>query len=131
MTDVTANRSATAPALLQEAPLRELIAAGAVSSITALGVDGGFQVEIRFGSAEQGGAARLASARGSARLFASLSTLAALLARLGYARFEVDATHYQRGRVRAAQPERSAAMKAGRLPVAKTAPARAKKSPKK
>lgn len=119
MTDSPESRLATAPALLQEAPLRELIAAGAVSSITAVGAEGGFVVEIAIGSRDQGAVARLASARGSARVFASLSTLAALLERLGYPRFEVDATHYQRGRVRAAQPERSATMKAGRLPKSK------------
>lgn len=110
-----------APALLKEAPLRELIAARAVSSITAVGGNGGFMVEIRFGN-EQGAPALLANARGSARTFASLSTLAVLLARLGHPRFAVDATQYQRGRVRAAQPERSAAMKSGRLPTAKKTP---------
>lgn len=105
-----------ATALLKEAPLRELIAARVVASITAVGGDGGFVVEIRFGN-EQGAPAFLANARGSARTFASLSTLAALLARMGQPRFEVDATLYQRGRVRAAQPERAAAMKLGKLPT--------------
>lgn len=118
MTAMPGSRTADtpAPALLKEAPLRELIAARAVSSITAVGGDGGFVVEIRF-SNEQGAPAFLANARGSARTFASLSTLAALLARLGQPRFAVDAAQYQRGRVRAAQPDRAAAMKQGRLPT--------------
>jgi hypothetical protein len=34
----------------------------------------------------------------------------------GIDRFEVDAAKYEPGRIRAARPERSAAMKAGRLP---------------
>ena len=57
----------------------------------------------------------LANARGAARLFASLSTVAALLQKLGHPRFDVDATAFRRGRIRAAQPERSAAMKGGKL----------------
>jgi hypothetical protein len=126
----TSTRSADAPALLKEAPLRELIAARAVSAITAVGGDGGFVVEIRFGN-EEGTPAVLANARGAARTFASLSTLAVLMARLGCPRFEVDATHYQRGRVRAAQPERSAAMKTGRLLKAKSTSSPAKRTVKK
>jgi len=116
------SRQTDAPALLKEAPLRELIAARAVSSITAMGTDGGFLVCIRFGDSERGAMAMLSSARGSARVFASLSTLAALLSRLGYPRFEVDATNYIRGRVRAPQPGRAAAMKRGVLPRARKQP---------
>ena len=100
-----------AQALLQEAPLRELIAARVVTGITATGGHGGFVVEIRFGE----GTGVLANARGAARLFASLSTVAALLQKLGHPRFDVDATAFRRGRIRAAQPERSAAMKGGKL----------------
>ena len=101
-------------ALLQEAPLRELISARVISHVLALGKTGGFVVEIHFGERK----ALLASSRGGARTFASLSTIAALMQRLGHPRFEVDVTNYLPGRVRAAQPERSAAMKAGKLPKA-------------
>jgi hypothetical protein len=52
------------------------------------------------------------------RIFASLATIAVLLQRLGYPHFDVDVTEYVRGRVRAAQPLRSASMKRGRLPEA-------------
>lgn len=100
-----------APALLQEAPLRELIAAKVITGITAMGGKGGFVLEIRFSE----GAGVLASAKGEARVFASLLTVATLLQRLGHPKFEVDATNFARGRVRAAQPERSAAMKSGKL----------------
>ncbi len=60
----------------------------------------------------------MANTRGAERLFASLETVALLLRRMGMNHFEVDVTHYETGRIRAAQPERSAAMKAGRLPKA-------------
>lgn len=102
-----------APALLQEAPLRGLIAAQVPTGITAVGRTGHFVVEIRFGD----GLALLANAHDQVRTFAALSTLAGFLARLGCHRFEVDTAGFEPGRVRAPQPERSAAMKAGRLPT--------------
>lgn len=105
---------ALAPALLQEGALRALLAAKATTGVTAVGIDGGFVVLISLGD----GKATLANARGEQRTFASLSTLASLLARLGCPRFDVDTSVYRPGRIRPAQPERSAAMKAGRLPKA-------------
>lgn len=98
--------------LLRESALRGLIAAKAAIVVAAVGVSGGFIVTISLG----GGKVALASVRGGQRLFASLSTLAGLLARLGCHHFQVDTTGYQPGRIRPAQPERSASMKAGRLP---------------
>jgi nitrate/nitrite transporter NarK len=109
-------------ALLQEAPLRELISARVISRVIAVGGTGGFVLEVHFGERK----ALLASSRGSARTFASLSTVAVLMQRLGQACFEVDASAYVPGRVRAPQPERSAAMRAGKLP--KTSPRFAKSS---
>lgn len=103
-----------APALLQEGALRGLLAAKATTAVTAVGIDGGFVVLVALGE----GKATLANARGEQRAFASLSTLAGLLARLGCPRFDVDTSAYRPGRIRAAQPERSAAMRAGRLPKA-------------
>jgi hypothetical protein len=100
--------------LLQEAPLRELLAAGMVGRVVAKGLSGGFVLEIHIGDR----AVRMANTRGGERLFASLETVALLLRRMGMNHFEVDVTHYEAGRIRAAQPERSAAMKAGRLPKA-------------
>lgn len=99
-------------ALLQEAPLRGLIAAKVPTGITALGRKGHFVIEIRFGD----GHALLANAHDEVRTFAALSTVAAFLARLGCHQFVVDTTGFEPGRIRPAQPERSAAMKAGRLP---------------
>lgn len=104
------------PALLQEAPLRGLIAAQVPTGITAVGRSGHFVVEIHLGD----GMAVLANAHDEVRAFAALSTLASFLARLGCHRFEVDTTGFEPGRIRPAQPERSAAMKAGRLPKARS-----------
>jgi hypothetical protein len=101
-------------ALLQEAPLRELIAARVISRAIAVGSAGGFVLEVHFGERK----ALLASSRGGARTFASLSTVALLMQRLGQARFEVDASEYVPGRVRSPQPARSAVMRAGKLPKA-------------
>jgi hypothetical protein len=99
-------------ALLQEAPLRELITANVVTGVTAKGGQGGFTLEIRFGDRR----ALLASARGSARIFASLATVGVFLQRLGYPQFEVDVREYAPGRIQAAQPLRSASVKRGRSP---------------
>lgn len=94
--------------------MRELLAAGMVGRVVAKGISGGFVLEIHIADR----AVRMANTRGAERLFASLETVALLLRRMGMNHFEVDVTHYETGRIRAAQPERSAAMKAGRLPKA-------------
>lgn len=99
--------------LLQEAPMRDLFAGGMADSVLVKGITGGFILEVNIG----GRPAVLASARGSERLFASFETVGLLLRRMGLERFEVDVSKYEPGRIRAARPERSAAMKAGRLPV--------------
>lgn len=110
-----------AVALLNEAALRALIGAGAVNEIVARGGDGGFVLALKLGESD----ALLGSSQGKPRVFASISTIALLLQRLGQPRFAVDATDFVPGRVRPAQPERSAAMRAGKLPTAgakRTAP---------
>lgn len=98
--------------LLQEAPLRDLLVAGMAGTVVVKGITGGFILEVAIG----GRPAVLANARGSERLFASFETVGLLLRRMGLERFEVDVSKYEPGRIRAARPERSAAMKAGRLP---------------
>lgn len=110
-------------ALLQEAPLRELIAARVISRAIAVGGAGGFVLEVHFGERK----ALLASSRGGARTFASLSTVALLMQKLRQPHFEVDASEYVPGRVRSAQPARSAAMRAGKLPKASRKVATSKK----
>ena len=100
MAETSAAMAAQTSALLQEAPLRELITANVVTGVTVKGGQGGFTLEIRFGDRR----ALLASARGSARMFASLATVGIFLQRLGYPRFEVDVSAYEPGRMRASQP---------------------------
>jgi hypothetical protein len=103
-TDRRIARPKPTPALLQEAPLRGLIAAQVPTGIKAVGRTGHFVVEISLGD----GLALLANAHDQVRTFAALSTLAGFLARLGCHRFEVDTAAFEPGRVRAPQPERSA-----------------------
>jgi len=79
-----------------------------------LGLKGHFMVEISLGD----GQVVLTNARDEVRVFAALSTVAAFLARIGCHRFTVDTSGFEPGLVRAPQPERSAAMKAGTLPKA-------------
>ncbi|WP_093442921.1 hypothetical protein [Variovorax sp. 770b2] len=99
---------------MNEAALRQLIGAGAVGEIVAVGGSGGFVIALKLGESD----AILGSSLGKTRVFASISTIALLLRRLGQPRFTVDATDFVPGRVRPAQPERSAAMRAGKLPKA-------------
>jgi len=118
------------PATLQESALRELINARVVTGFVARGSEGGFVVEATMG-AEPGRFATLGNTRNGPRVFASLSTVALLLRRLGIDQFMVDASKFVPGRVRSARPDRSEAMKAVQLPkVARKAAARAKRGTK-
>ena len=101
-------------ALLQEAALGQLISAGASSGVTAHGGSKGFEIHIQVGESQ----GVLVNSRNLPRHFASLSTIVSLLGRLGCQVFAVDTTAYKPGLIRPAQPERSKAMKAGRLPKA-------------
>ena len=92
---------------IRETTLRELIEAGLVRSVVAVGQHGGFLVSTRCGGTDRS----LASARGSVRLFPNLTTLAALLRKLGISSFEVDTANYEPGRVRPARPDRAEALR--------------------
>lgn len=106
--DVLAGDAASAT--LPEGSLRELVNAGMVSGFLARGQAGGFAIEANLGS-EVGRIAVLGNTRSGSRLFASLGTVALLLRKFGIDQFTVDATRYSPGRIRAARPDRSAAMK--------------------
>ena len=103
------------PATLQEAALRELVNAHVVTGFLARGNCGGFVLEALFGD-RPGHAAVLGNTRRGPRVFASLETVSTLVQRFGFDRFTVDVTGYVRGRVRAARPDRSVAMKAVKMP---------------
>ena len=105
------------PATLPEGSLRELINARVITGFLARGHDGGFVIEANLGS-EPGRVAMLGNTRGGPRVFASLGTVAVLLQRLGFHQFMVDSTKYVPGRVRAARPDRSAALKKPIAPFA-------------
>jgi hypothetical protein len=92
---------------IREITLRELVDANSVRLISAVGQLGGFAVAVHCGMAER----FLASTRGEIRLFPNLTTLAALLRKLGISRFEVDTSNYEPGRVRPARPDRAEALK--------------------
>lgn len=99
-----------ASATLPEASLRELVNAGAVTAFVARGQAGGFAIEAILGG-ETGRIAVLGNTRSGPRLFASLGTVALLLRKLGINQFTVDSTNYVPGRVRAARPDRSVALR--------------------
>lgn len=94
-------------ALIAESTLRDLVAAGVVEAITATAKGGGFEVVIKFGSAE----AVLGNAKNEPKLYASLDTIAAQLLKLGVRSFAVNTTGYKPGLVRAPRPDRAEAMR--------------------
>lgn len=94
------------PETIREPTLRELLRTGAATVLTAVGQTGGFRLSV--GPAES--AATLESSRGEARVFPNLTTMATYLQRLGVAAFAVDVTHFTPARVRAARPDRAAAL---------------------
>lgn len=106
------------PATLPEASLRELVNARLVTGFVARGDEGGFVVEAHLGDGP-GRAAILGNTRGGPRVFASLGTVAVLLQKFGFTQFMVDSTKYVPGRVRAARPDRSAAMKSAAPEIGK------------
>jgi len=90
-------QNATPPRpLLPEASLRELIAAGGVTKVEAVGRSGGFELQVHMGVA----VATLGNSRGGTRLFASVGPLIGLLKTVGCTRFEVDSTAYVVGPLR-------------------------------
>ncbi|HVT54936.1 MAG TPA: hypothetical protein VHD34_02645 [Xanthobacteraceae bacterium] len=94
---------------IKEPTLRELAEAQSLSGVVALGQRGGYALTVRYGMTET--QRLLATARGETRVFSNLNTLADFLRKLGITRFEIDATDYERARVRAARPDRREAMK--------------------
>lgn len=96
-----------AGAAIKETLLRELIRAPVAVQATIRGTERGFLIEIRFGGEDK----TLETARGGARLFASLDTAASFVNDIGLPRFEVDMSGYLPGRLRKARPDRAEALK--------------------
>jgi hypothetical protein len=92
---------------IKETTLRELVEANAVRSACVVGLRGGYAVTVRYGLTER----TLATTRGGVRIFAALDTASEFLRKIGLARFEVDATGYEPGRLRAARPDRAEALR--------------------
>jgi hypothetical protein len=92
---------------------KELLAAGSDCKVCLVGRNAGFCILIRYGTAES----LLSGVRGSPRLFSSMNTAVAYLARLGVVLFEVYATEYKPGRSRPARPDRAEALReTGKIP---------------
>lgn len=92
---------------IKEPLLRELIGAAEVVTAVISGRQQGFAIVFRVGDTER----TLETSRGSVRLFASLDTAAAFVRGLGIARFEVDMSSHQPGRLRPARPDRAEALR--------------------
>ena len=71
--------------------LVQLVAAGAVRVVIAVGQPGGWSLLVRYGLAERALAAQRSK---QVRVFRKLDTLQAYLQQIGVIRFEVDATNF-------------------------------------
>ena len=92
---------------IKEPVLRELVSASAVTRATVTGQEKGFSVIVRCGNGEK----TLATTRGAVRLFASLDTAGAFVRAVGLARFDVDMSGHEPGRLRKARPDRAEALR--------------------
>lgn len=72
--------------------LVQLVAAGAVRVVVAVGQPGGWSLLVRYGLAERALAAQRSK---QVRVFRKLDTLQAYLEEIGVRRFEVDAANFR------------------------------------
>lgn len=89
------------------ATLKEMAAAGGVTEVVAVGVTGGYALDVECGATK----CVLGNDRGERRCFANLNTLSGVLKTCGIDSFRVDASTYVAGRLRKARPDRSEALK--------------------
>lgn len=90
--------------LLQQASLRDFVAAGSINKVLAVGRTGGFELQVHVGDA----AATLGNTRGGTRLFGSIDSITSLLQRVGVTSFEVDIAHFSPAPLRTLRAEMSA-----------------------
>lgn len=86
--------------------LRNLVDTNSIQSACVTGHLGGYSIVVRYDQVER----TLATRRGDIRLF-KLDNASKFLCELGIAKFEVDATTFQPGRLRKPRPDRAAALK--------------------
>lgn len=96
---------------IKVATFRELVAVNAVNRVLAVGVRGGFKLSIECSNS----VCLLSNSKGEPRCFVSLNTLSSFLAQCGVMHFEVNASSYQRARLRKPRPDRSVALKKTRM----------------
>lgn len=81
--------------------LRELVAAGSLTSATILGQKGGYAIVASIGMQQR----PLGTKFGEVRMFGSADTAVKVLRELGLSQFNLDVSNYQEGRLRAARPD--------------------------
>jgi hypothetical protein len=81
--------------------LRELVEAGAVTSVQIVGQKGGFAVVASVGPQQR----PLGTRRGDVRVFTAADTAIKTLREMGMMQFSMDVTHYQAGTLRAARSD--------------------------
>lgn len=96
----------SADSTIKEPTLRDLACAKSIRSTCVTGQFGGFSIVVRFGQVER----TLATTRGEIRLF-KLENASKFLCDLGIAKFEVDATAFEPGRIRKPRPDRALALR--------------------
>ena len=95
-------RTDAAPLMpLQESHIREFLANGVITRVTASGKADGFELHVLIG----GVVGALVNARGKVRRFRSLNTLAGLLQRLGATEFDVSIGTFSSDEISAASQE--------------------------
>ena len=91
---------------INEPMLRDLVDTNSIGSACVIGQLGGYSIVVRLGQVER----TLTTRRGGIRLF-KLDNASKFLCELGNAKFEVDATTFQPGRLRKPRPDRAAALR--------------------
>lgn len=94
--------------------LRELVAAGSVKSAMILGQKGGYAVLASIGVQQR----PLGTKFGEVRMFGSTDTAVKVMREIGVYQFNIDITHFEAGRLRAARPDVTAKAKSAATALA-------------
>lgn len=85
--------------------LERLVEAGAVRGASIVGQPGGWGIVIQYGMTERA----LAAKRGAVRIFRKFETLVGYLKKIGIAKYQVDATHFDPAALRTERKRTDAA----------------------